>query len=77
MRRKLFQIELPLPEAQRPAQRPRYLGVHPLPPQEPCDVGLFSDDRLQVDLVDEAHSQALAKQIGAATAAEKKNTQSA
>jgi hypothetical protein len=35
-------------QAERAAAKP----LRPAQPQEPCDVGLFSDDSKQVDLID-------------------------
>lgn len=40
--------QLDLPETpERPA-----IKAKPLPVQEPCDIGLFSDDARQIDLID-------------------------
>lgn len=42
------------PDAVSFAKRKAAAPLKPAKPQEPCDIGLFSDDSLQTDLVDMA-----------------------
>ena len=48
------QLDMPIPEGQgADSKRPAILApLRPTVAQQPMDIGIFSDDRLQIDLID-------------------------